>query len=110
MRSPLVFNKAGTELYPITYCFKTLCQSAGMSYRRNMENALTFHDIRRTVKNNMLHAGTDKIYRNTLLRHALKGMDRYYMSTGPEALTAAMKKYTVWLDEQDPKFQLIDQN
>jgi hypothetical protein len=32
------------------------------------------------------------------------------MSTGPEALTAAMKKYTVWLDEQDPKFQLIDQN
>jgi hypothetical protein len=37
------------------------------------------HDLRRTVKINMLEAGADKTYRDLILGHSLEGMDRHYI-------------------------------
>jgi integrase len=67
---------------------------AGMQRARGV----TFHDIRRTVKTNMLAAGVDKIHRDLILGHALQGMDAHYISPSEDELHAAMSKYTAWLD------------
>jgi integrase len=63
-------------------------------------NGITFHDIRRTVKTNMLNAGVDKVYRDTILGHSLQGMDVHYMSPSEDDLHRAMEIYAAWLDAQ----------
>ena len=62
------------------------------------KEGITFHDIRRTVKTNMLRAGIDKVYRDTILGHSLKGMDVNYIVPTDNTLTKAMAQYTEWLD------------
>ncbi|NQT57924.1 MAG: hypothetical protein HQ557_02970 [Bacteroidetes bacterium] len=42
-------------------------------------NGIIFHDFRRTVKTNMLNAGVDKVQRDFIGEHNLKGMDMYYL-------------------------------
>ncbi len=52
-----------------------------------------------------LQAGIDKIYRDTILGHSLKGMDVNYIVVDDEALTRAIGKYTKWIDSKiDPTF------
>ena len=46
----------------------------------------------------MLSAGVDKVYRDTILGHSLKGMDVHYMSPSEDDLHRAMAVYTEWLD------------
>jgi len=48
----------------------------------------------------MLNAGADKVYRDLILGHSLKGMDVHYLALGENSLKKAMDKYTRWLDEQ----------
>jgi len=79
--------------------FKTTCINAKILYGRKTENGTTFHDIRRTVKTNMLKAGVDKVYRDLILGHSLKGMDVYYLAPDEKTLTDAMDKYTRWIEE-----------
>jgi integrase len=78
--------------------FSETCQKADIPYGRKILNGITFHDIRRTVKTNMAVAGVDKVYRDMILGHSLRGMDVYYIIPTDEALTSAMNKYTKWLD------------
>ena len=66
----------------------------------NEVNGITFHDIRRTVKTNMVSAGMDKVYRDTILGHSLHGMDVHYISPSEDDLHRAMEIYTAWLDAQ----------
>ena len=80
--------------------FRTACVNANVPYGRKTENGLTFHDIRRTVKTNMLRAGVNKIYRDLILGHSLKGMDAYYIKPDDDDLKQAMEVYTAWFDEQ----------
>ena len=61
---------------------------------------MTFHDIRRTVKTHMLFAGVDKVYRDVILGHSLKGMDVHYLVPSDESLKDAIEKYTGWLNEK----------
>jgi hypothetical protein len=68
-----------------------------------------FHDIRRTVKTNMLLAGVDRPHRDSILGHSLKGMDAHYIVPSDESLTKAMDRYTNWLDGQ-LKLANVDQN
>ncbi|MBW2470315.1 MAG: tyrosine-type recombinase/integrase [Deltaproteobacteria bacterium] len=89
--------------------FSETCQKADIPYGRKMLNGITFHDIRRSVKTFMLHAGVDKIHRDTILGHSLKGMDAHYIVITDESLTKAMNKYTNWLDQQINS-QIVDQN
>lgn len=58
------------------------------------------HDIRRTVKTNMLKAGVKKVYRDLILGHSLQGMDVHYIQLDNDDLKAAMAQYTSWLDNQ----------
>ena len=44
--------------------FRTACSKAKVPYGRKTENGFTFHDIRRTVKTNMLTSGMRKTYRD----------------------------------------------
>ncbi|ACL01988.1 integrase family protein [Desulfatibacillum aliphaticivorans] len=87
---------------PITTRVRTAlwnaCDKAGISYGRKQENGFVFHDLRSTVKTNMLRAGVDKVMRDIILGHALKGMDRYYLKPNDKDLHDAMKIYTDWLD------------
>jgi integrase len=80
--------------------FITACGKAGIPYGQQVGNGITFHDIRRTVKTNMLSAGVDKVYRDTILGHSLTGMDVHYISPSEEDLPRAMGIYTHWLDIQ----------
>jgi integrase len=80
--------------------FITACGKAGIPYGQQVGNGITFHDIRRTVKTNMLSAGVDKVYRDTILGHSLTGMDVHYISPSEEDLHRAMGIYTAWLDAQ----------
>ena len=80
--------------------FITACGKAGIPYGRHEANGITFHDIRRTVKTNMLSAGVDKVYRDTILGHTLHGMDVHYMSPSEDDLHRAMANYTAWIDAQ----------
>jgi len=80
--------------------FEKACDDAGVPFGRNVQNGVTFHDIRRTVKTNMLNAGVDRVHRNMILGHALEGMDVHYMVGTDEALKGAMNKFTQWVDAQ----------
>jgi integrase len=77
-------------------------------YGRKQENGITFHDIRRTVKTNMLKVNIDKVYRDIILGHSLTGMDSYYMAPTIDDLKNVMDRYTSWFDEQ-LKLQNVDQ-
>ncbi len=80
--------------------FLTACAKADIAHGHNEPNGITFHDIRRTVKTNMLNAGVDKVHRDIILGHCLTGMDVHYMAPSEEDLHRAMAKYTEWLDGQ----------
>jgi len=80
--------------------FITACGKARIPQGHNEPNGITFHDIRRTVKTNMLSAGVDKVYRDTILGHSLHGMDVHYMAPSEDDLHRAMERYTEWLDGQ----------
>ena len=91
--------------------FKTACKNAKIPCGRKTLNGLTFHDIRRTVKTNMLNAGIDKVHRDMIIGHSLKGMDVHYMVADEDALKEAMVKYTKWLDVKTANVtQTVTQN
>ena len=48
----------------------------------------------------MLRAGLDKVHRDLILGHSLKGMDRYYMAPSEDDLARAMERFTAWLDNE----------
>lgn len=80
--------------------FLTACRKAGIPQGHHHPEGITFHDIRRTVKTNMLSAGVDKVYRDTILGHSLHGMDVHYLVPSEDDLHGAMARYTEWLDGQ----------
>jgi integrase len=80
--------------------FMSACRKAGIPQGHNDPQGITFHDIRRTVKTNMLASGVDKVYRDLILGHSLQGMDVHYLAPSEERLQEAMAKYTVWLEKQ----------
>jgi integrase len=84
----------------LNHSFKTACNQAGIPCGRKIPDGITFHDIRRTVKTNMLNAGVDKAHRDLILGHSLEGMDVHYIAPDEDTLTQAMEKYTRWLDDQ----------
>lgn len=91
--------------------FISACGKAGIPYGQHEPNGITFHDLRRTVKTNMLNAGVDKVHRDIILGHSLHGMDVRYMSPSIEDLHRAMAQFTEWLDSQFRVFvdQTVDQ-
>jgi integrase len=95
-----VFTCNHKPMYRVTRNLATCCKYAGIPYGRKQKNGITFHDIRRTVKTNMLEAGIDKVYRDTILGHSLEGMDTFYMQPSEDNLINAMEKYTSWFDGQ----------
>jgi len=80
--------------------FLTACKKAGIPHWQNQPEGIIFHDLRRTVKTNMLNAGVDKVHRDLILGHSLQGMDIHYLAPSEEDLHRAMTLYTDWLEEQ----------
>lgn len=76
---------------------KKTCDDNGISYGGD---GITMRDIRRTVNTGMLDAGVDPVYRDLILGHSLKGMDRHYLSPSEDTLKEAMAKFTDWRDRQ----------
>lgn len=79
---------------------KTACKNANIPHGRKDPKGFVFHDIRSTVKTNMLRAGVDKALRDVILGHSLQGMDAFYLKPSDDDLHGAMGKYTTWLDNQ----------
>jgi integrase len=102
LKHDFVFTYRGNSFSEggIKRSFRTTCKNAGVPYGRKIPDGITFHDIRRTVKTHMLYAGVDKIYRDVILGHSLKGMDVHYLIPSDESLKMAMHKYTLWLDKK----------
>ncbi|MBM4276238.1 MAG: site-specific integrase [Deltaproteobacteria bacterium] len=80
--------------------FMTACNKAGIAHGQDHPDGIIFHDIRRTVKTNMVNAGVDQVHRDVILGHSLHGMDAHYMAPSIEDLHHAMGRYTKWLDSQ----------
>ena len=95
-----VFTYGGQPIKRVVKSFKSCCERANVPYGLKNANGVIFHDIRRTVKTNMVKAGIDKIYRDVILGHSLEGMDARYIHPDDEDLKAAMTQYTTWLDYQ----------
>lgn len=85
------------------WAFESTCERASVSFGRKNQDGLTLHDIRRTVKTNLVRAGVADIYRNALLGHAMEGMDKYYVVVNDDDLKQAMGVYTEWLDVEIAK-------
>jgi len=80
--------------------YDRLLEGRNPLWAKHLGNGITFHDIRRTVKTNMLIAGVDKVHRDIILGHSLQGMDVHYMSPSIEDLHRAMAEYTEWFDDK----------
>ena len=80
--------------------FPVTCRKAGIPYGTKVNRGIIFHDIRRTVKTNMVQARIDKAHRDTILGHSLRGMDAHYIVPTDETLKEALGRYTTWLDGQ----------
>jgi len=102
-----VFMYRGARIACIKKSFISACESAGVLYGRKTVGGMTFHDIRRTVKTNMLAAGMDKTYRDLIIGHELTGMDRNYIAPPDDQLTVAMNKYTTWIDAELEKAYVL---
>jgi len=87
--------------------FRTACKNAEIPYGRKTVHGITFHDIRRTVKTHLLYAGVDKVRRDAIVGHSLKGMDAHYIVLSDESLREAMDQYTLWLDDQIDKAESL---
>lgn len=85
--------------------FKTACKNAKIPHGRGTVNGITFHDIRRTVKTNMVNAGVKKVHRDVIFGHSLQGMDVHYIVPSEDDLAEAMVVYTNWLDNQISSIQ-----
>lgn len=83
--------------------FKAACEAAGIKFGMKAEGGIRFHDIRGTVKTNMLSAGVDKTTRDALFGHRLEGMDDIYIRVPDDDLRKAMDLYTTWLNKQIKK-------
>ncbi len=104
LRHDYVFTFRGKPIaMGLRKSMKAACDAVGIKYGMDVEGGLRFHDIRTTVKTNMLTAGVDKALRDVLLGHSLQGMDAYYLKPKDEDLRAAMEKYTRWLDQEVEK-------
>jgi integrase len=80
--------------------FKNACDRANIPHGRKTPNGITFHDIRRSVKTYMLSAGVDKVHRDLIVGHSLKGMDIHYMAPSEKDLKEAANKYAEWISDQ----------
>ena len=80
--------------------FQTACKKAGIPSGKKKENGIIPHDFRRTFKTNCLKAGIDKVYRDTIVGHSLRGMDAHYIKPSDEDLRKSMDRFTAWLDDQ----------
>ena len=93
--------------------FTSACKKAGIDYGRDVPNGIVFHDLRASVKTNMLQAGIDKVFRDVFLGHTLTGMDSHYLRPTEDNLKKAMEAYTWWLDNQIKNASVdhtVDQN
>jgi integrase len=91
--------------------FTAACERAGIPNGHDHPEGIVFHDIRRTVKTNMLNAGVDKVYRDVILGHSLQGMDAHYIAPSEDDLHRAMSRFTEWLDDQMQSVdQIVDQD
>jgi integrase len=95
--------------------FQTACKRARIPYGLKIKDGIVMKDFRRTFKTNMLKAGVDRVYRDKIVGHSLRGMDIHYIVVGVDDLHNAMDKFTKWLDSEiknvdqnvDQKFQSI---
>ena len=55
----------------------------------------------------MLAAGLDKVHRDKILGHTLKGMDVRYLNPSEVSLRKAMQVRTEWLDEKIAESQKV---
>jgi integrase len=90
--------------------FILACKRAGITYG-SQGSGLILPDFRRTAKTYMAQAGVDKSFRDIILGHSLRGMDRHYIKPSDAMLTDAMDTYTRWLDGQVETFwKYVDQS
>ena len=52
----------------------------------------------------------DKVCRDAIVGHSLKGMDIHYIVLSDESLREAMDQYTVWLDRKIEEAEILLNN
>ena len=95
-----MYNGAALAEGAIKKSFRTCCKNSEIPHGRKVQNGVTFHDLRRSFKSNLLEAGVEKEYRDVICGHSLRGMDVHYLVVNDEALMRAIDRYTEWFDRQ----------
>jgi len=95
-----VFTFRGEPIKRFRIGLKNACEKAEILYGQNVEGGFRFHDLRTTFKTNMLRAGVDKVYRDAIVGHSLRGMDAFYLKLSDSDLHSAMEKFTKWVDNE----------
>jgi integrase len=93
-------GKSLSQKNGFAHLFKSACKKAGITYGEEVKNGAVFRDIRTTFKTNMLDAKIDRVYRELIVGHKLKGMDDYYLKPNEDTLKGQMEGFTQWLDGQ----------
>ena len=115
LRSLHIFTFKGKAFHNMRGSVRRACDKAGIPYGMRVEGGFVFRDLRSTCKTLIARAGIDIVYRDALLGHAQRGMDRHYMSPDFEKdLRRSMAKWTSWLaceieNTRNPKKVFVDQ-
>jgi len=115
LKSRYVFTYKGKSFHNIRGSIRRACKKAGVPYGMRVKDGFVFRDLRSTCKTLMARAGIDIVYRDALLGHEQRGMDRHYMSPNFEKdLRRSMEQWTLWLaceieNNKNPKKEFVDQ-
>ena len=115
LRSRHVFTYKGKAFHNIRGSVRKACDKAGIPYGMRVKDGFVFRDLRSTCKTLMARAEIDIVYRDALLGHVQKGMDRHYMNPDFEKdLRRSMDQWTSWLKNEfekkrDLKKVIVDQ-
>jgi integrase len=97
----IFFSNANTPYNKFAFgeLLERTCARVKLPFGQKTENGIVFKDIRRTVKTNMVDAGVNRVYRDLIFGHSLRGMDIHYIKPGEETLIKAMGLYADWIKE-----------
>jgi integrase len=91
-----VFTRGGNTGPKFYRILREACESCGITYGRNVEGGIVFHDTRHTATTRMLHARLDLATIQSVTGHTDKTMGIYYSHSSPETSARAaevLEKY-----------------
>lgn len=105
-----VFLYRGLPLKDIRASLKKACEKSGIPYGRNVENGVTFHDLRHTFNTNMRKAGTHDTVTMDITGHSTREMFDRYNTIDEKEKMEAVNHMDSMVNNKGVKSASVDQN